>query len=213
MSPEGSATVVAGPRCEAPSDGGRIGRHAHRALRTRATTWGVVGGALLLAVYFGILTAANSTEHAMDELVRLWYWMLPLVLGFSAQIGLFAYARAATREDQGVHSRGVVASGSTSTLSMMACCAHHLTDVMPVVGLAGAATVLAAYQGLFLLLGVLSNLVGLVYVLGLLRRHGLFPADRSWLSTTLRLPFDRLLIPVAGISALVFLATLLQAVL
>lgn len=81
---------------------------------------------------------------------------------------------------------------------MIACCAHHLTDVLPVVGLAGAAMFLAAYQSLFLLLGVLSNLVGTVYLLGLIRRHGLFPRDASLLSRSVRWPVDRALPYVLG---------------
>ena len=80
----------------------------------------------------------------------------------------------------------MVASGGASTVSMVACCAHHLTEVLPVLGFAGAATVLATYQSVFLLAGVLANLGGLVYVLGLLRRRGLFPARTSVLSFALR---------------------------
>lgn len=191
--------------------GGRVPWPAHRAVRRRALAWGVLGGVLLVGVYFGVLTVANSAGHALDELGRLWYWMLPLVLGFAAQIGLFAYAREATRDKHDIHTRGVVTSGSASTLSMAACCAHHLTDVLPLVGLAGAATVLAAYQGLFLLLGVLSNLVGLVYVLGMLRRHGLYPHRPSALSSLLRWPFDRMVTPTLGVSGLVFTGVLVAA--
>lgn len=201
-----------GTVCQTTEHAGRIDGPAHRGLRLRAVAWGVAAGVSLLAVYFGILTATNSVDHAVDELRRLWYWMLPLVLGFSFQVGLFAYARGATRGAHGVHARGVVASGGTSTLSMVACCAHHVADILPVLGLAGAATVLAMYQGLFLLLGVLSNVVGLVYVLGLLRRHGLFPSHRSWLSSALRWRFDRVLLPVAAISTLIFVAAVLAVV-
>lgn len=197
--------------CEASVDGGRIDRDTHLGLRPGAVTWAVLAGGFLLAIYFGILTVANSAEHALDELVRLWYWMVPLVLGFALQIGLFAYARGATRKGE-VHAHGVAASGGASTLSMVACCAHHVADVAPLVGIAGAAAVLASYQGLFLLLGVLSNLVGLVYILGLLRRHGLYPSEATWLSRTLRWPFDRMVGPVASVSVLVFAAALARAV-
>lgn len=111
-----------------------------------------------------------------------------------------------------MHTRGVAASGGTSTLSMVACCAHHLTDVLPLVGLAGAAVVLAQYQGLFLLLGVLSNLVGLVYMLGLLHKHGSYPGGRSVLSVFCAWPLHRALPGVAVFSGLVFLASVVVAV-
>lgn len=38
---------------------------------------------------------------------------------------------------------GVAASTATSGVAMLACCAHHLAEVLPVVGLSGAALFLA----------------------------------------------------------------------
>lgn len=150
---------------------GRVDWAHHRALRARAVGWGALAGALVVGVYVGTLAVANSLEHLREDVLRLWPWMAPLVVGFSTQVGLFAYARSGLCGGRSTpHARGVVASGGASTASMVACCAHHLTDVLPVVGFAGAATLLATYQSAFLLLGVLSNFVGLVYVLGLATR-------------------------------------------
>jgi hypothetical protein len=174
--------------------------------------WGVSGGAGLVAVYVGVLALANSTEHALGEFRRLWYWMVPLIMGFALQIGLFGYARTATRGGTMAPAHGVVVSGGTSTLSMVACCAHHLTDVLPLIGLAGAALFLTSYQTLFLLLGLLSNIVGLVYMLGVLHRHRLFPEKRGLLSRTMRGPVERAFLPVATASALIFLAAIVWTV-
>lgn len=191
---------------------GRIGWQLHRHLRARAAGWGVAAGAFLALVYLGVLALANSLDHAFDEFRRLWYWMVPLVAGFSLQVGLFVYARRATRGGSTAHARGVVASGSASTLSMVACCAHHLADVLPLIGLAGAAVVLATYQDVFLLLGILSNVVGLVYVLGLLRKHGLFPERGGALSLSLRWPVDRALLPTAAVCTIIFVIALVAAI-
>jgi hypothetical protein len=183
----------------------------HLGLRRRGLAWGSAAGIVLIAVYVGTLGLANSFPHVFDELSRLWFWMAPLVLGFSIQVGLFAYARRAARaKDSAAHAHAVVASGGASTVSMVACCAHHLTDVLPVVGLAGAVSVLATYQSVFLLTGVLANLVGLVYVLGLLRRHRLFPERASLLSRLMRLPFDRALIPAVVLAVVVFVAVVVK---
>ncbi|HLD62444.1 MAG TPA: hypothetical protein VI875_01095, partial [Candidatus Norongarragalinales archaeon] len=57
-----------------------------------------------------------------------------------------------------------------STGAMVACCAHHFTDVLPFLGLAALATVLARYQELFLLVGVLSNAVGIIMMLGVFKK-------------------------------------------
>lgn len=184
----------------------------HRELRWRGGAWGAAAGTVLIGVYVATVGLANSFSHVFEEIGRLWYWMLPLVLGFSVQVGLFVYARRGARaRDKAARPHAVIASGSASTVSMVACCAHHLTDVLPVVGLAGAVSVLATYQSVFLLLGVLSNLVGLVYVLGLLRRHRLSPARSSLLSHMMRVPFDRALIPVATVAAAIFIIALLRA--
>jgi hypothetical protein len=195
-----------------PAKTGRVDWSLHRTLRKRGVLFGAVAGFALVGIYVAILGLANSFDHVLEEVGRLWYWMLPLVLGFSAQVGLFAYARGAARASHAsAHARGVVASGSASTVSMVACCAHHLTDVLPVVGFAGAAAVLATYQSLFLLLGVLSNLVGLVYLLGMLRRHGSYPVRAGILSSLLRWPIDRALVPAVVVAAAVFAAALLKS--
>jgi len=196
---------------EAARARGKIGWEDHRRLRRLGARWGLVAAALLVLVYLGVLALANSLEHAVDEFLRLWPWMTALILGFSLQVGLFAYARAATRGAHRARAGGVAASGGTSTVSMIACCAHHLTDVLPAIGLAGASVFLATYQSLFLLLGVLSNAVGLTYVLGLFRKHGLFPDRPSVLSATAGWPLDHALPVVLGLCTIIFLAAVALA--
>jgi hypothetical protein len=94
---------------------------------------------------------------------------------------------------------------------MVACCAHHLADVLPLIGFAGAALFLADYQTLFLLLGLLSNIVGIVYMLGTLHRHRLFPETRGLLAVFMHWPVERTFIPTAVISAVVFVAAVIAA--
>lgn len=193
-----AAESAAGPT------GGRIPWALHRRLRRRGLLWAVGAGVGLLLVYVTTLALANSLAHALDEFVFLWPWMTALVVGFAAQVGLFAYARGATRGETG-RAGGVMASGGASTLSMVACCAHHLTDVLPLVGMAGAAMFLATYQWVFLLVGVLSNIVGLIYVLGMIRRHGLYPDHRSILALAVAWPVDRA-VPHALVGSVIVLA-------
>jgi len=193
-----------------PFETGRIEWALHERLRQHAILWACGAGSALIAVYLIVLALTNSLEHATTEFLRLKYWMTAIVLGFGLQVGLFAYARAAAH-GHAIHARGVAAAGSTSTAAMIACCAHHLTDVLPFIGLTGAALFLSAYQTLFLLLGVLSNAVGVVYVLGIVRRHRLFPERRSVLSLVVRGPVDRALYPVAVASAVLFIGAVIFA--
>jgi len=53
---------------------------------------------------------------------------------------------------------------------MLACCAHHLVDLAPIVGLTGAATFLASYRIPFMIAGITLNAVGVT--IGLRRLHG-----------------------------------------
>jgi hypothetical protein len=189
---------------------GRIAWSLHRELRRRAVAWAIGAALFMLGIYVGVLALANSLEHAFAEFSRLWMWMTPLLLGFSIQVGLFAYAHRATRG--AARSRGVVASGGASTLSMVACCAHHLTDVLPLIGLAGVGLFFTSYQSLFLLLGVLSNFVGLVYMLGILRKHGLFPQETGILSIGASWPVERAFPYVLLLSAAILVVALIVTV-
>ncbi len=60
------------------------------------------------------------------------------------------------------------AGGTTSTLAMVACCAHHVTDVLPILGLTAAATFLAQYRTAFMIVGLGTTLLGIVYMLRIL---------------------------------------------
>jgi hypothetical protein len=53
---------------------------------------------------------------------------------------------------------------------MVACCAHHVTDVLPILGLTAVATFLAGYQTLFMLVGLGNTLVGIAVMLAILVR-------------------------------------------
>lgn len=118
---------------------GRVAWDQHVILRRRALFGGALAGLALVMVYVAVLGLANSLQHVAGEFLRLWFWIVPLVLGFAAQIGLFVYARRATKGRSGLPTSGVVGSGVANTVSMLACCAHHLVDVLPLIGLTGSA--------------------------------------------------------------------------
>jgi len=186
--------------------GGRIAWDEHVTLRRRALLGGALAGLALIAVYVAVLGFANSLQHVASEFLRLWFWIVPLVLGFAAQIALFVYARGATKGRGGLPKGGVVGSSVANTVSMLACCAHHLVDVLPLIGLTGAALILARYQSVFLVLGVTSSIASLTYFMSLIKRHRLFPERSSALSVVLRPPVERAL-PVVLVFCAGWLAT------
>ena len=133
---------------------------------------GVLGGAFLLSVFFGLMLLTNPLSVAVMEFKRLWVWIALLVTGFSIQVYLYAFLKKYILEAAVLNAAtaGVAASGGMSGGAMVACCAHHFTDVLPFLGFAAAAAFLSRYQELFLLVGVLSNVIGIVMMLGVFKR-------------------------------------------
>jgi hypothetical protein len=135
--------------------------------------FGFAGGTVLLLLYFGLLTALNSFEHALTQFNEMWYWIMALAAGFGIQIGLYSYVRTKIKQKSANAGKSVAAAGSVSGTSMVLCCLHHVTDVIPILGLSAAAIFLAQYQALFLFLGVLSNIVGIAMMLEIIQKHQL----------------------------------------
>ena len=134
----------------------------------RPVTFGLLAVLGLLAFYLGIITLAQGWEHALEQFADDRNFIGAIALGFGTQVGLFTYLR-------GLHAHaaagGVAASTGTSATAMLACCAHHLADILPIVGLSGAAIFLNAYKTPLLWLGILMNLIGIVYLLYKVRQQ------------------------------------------
>jgi len=134
----------------------------------RPIVFGLLAVLGLLAFYLGIITLAQGWGHALEQLADDRWFVDAIALGFGTQVGLFAYLR-------GLHAHaaagGVAASTGMSATAMLACCAHHLADIMPIVGLSGAAIFLDAYKTPLLWLGILMNLIGIVYLLLKIRQQ------------------------------------------
>ena len=127
----------------------------------------IVAGALafsaLLAVYFGVLTLVSGWSFTVSQFREFRYYVLPLGAGFGAQIGLYVYLKQLALNHE--HCRSVVAaSGTTSTAAMMACCTHYLANILPVIGAAGAVTLVAQYQVELFWIGLAFNAAGLTYI-------------------------------------------------
>lgn len=127
---------------------------------------GALAALVLPAFYLALLTWLNGFGHALRQIAELAGWMALLSVGLGLQAQLYFRLRRLHRE---ANSGAVAAAGGASAFSMAACCAHHVSDVLPAFGLAAAASFLSYYQDSFLLLGVLSNVGGLWYMLSCYR--------------------------------------------
>lgn len=134
----------------------------------RPLLFGLLAALGLLAFYLGIITLAQGWGHALQQLADDRWYVSAIIAGFGTQVGLYTYLR-------GMHTHamagGVAASTGTSAVAMLACCAHHLTDVFAIVGLSGAAIFLNAYKTPLLWLGIVMNLFGVAYLLWKIRQQ------------------------------------------
>lgn len=139
---------------------------------------GLIGGLILLFLYFVILTIANSFDHAIEQFIGMWYLILPLIVGFGVQVGLYSHIRKAfCAGKMSGSTRTIVTTGGLSTTSMIACCIHHVIDVLPVIGFSALAIFLNEYQLVFMILGILSNLVGITMMMTIIQRNGLYSEE------------------------------------
>ena len=124
---------------------------------------GIFAFGALLSVYFGVLTLVSGWSFTASQFGEYWYYLLPLGAGFGAQISLYTYLKQLALRHE--HCRNVVAaSGTTSTAAMIACCAHYLTNILPVIGVAGAVTLITQYQIELFWIGLAFNAAGLIYI-------------------------------------------------
>jgi hypothetical protein len=149
---------------------------------------GLAGAALLTGLYLGLVSWAESFQHAVEYLWQDRWIALPIILGFGVQMALYVilkmrlFVPAASVGPSGVMTG---ASGATSTIAMAACCAHHVTDVLPILGLTAAATFLAEYRTAFMLAGLGTTVVGIAVMLGFLFKERRKAIQISSLTTVL----------------------------
>ena len=138
---------------------------------TRPIIFGFLASSLLVAFYLGLVTAAQGFEHAAELLLEDWYFVVAIVVGFGVQVGLFVHLRTISRRRSTRSATALTGVGTgTSSVSMVACCAHHLADILPLIGVSGAALFLNDYRQPLMLLGIATNLAGIAIMVQLIRR-------------------------------------------
>lgn len=149
-------------------------RSARGSIRGAARRWpstavGVAAsGAMTLVYVVVVLGASRSVGHLADQVGADWYLLLPIVAGFGVQVGLLVELRRRQRLHREVIATGAAGAGA-STVGMVACCAHHLADLLPLAGATAAATFLYDFRLRFMLAGVGLNAIAIVVALRRLR--------------------------------------------
>ncbi len=131
-----------------------------RSSLTKPFFFGLLATLILLSVYFGIVTLVSGWKFTLRQFDQYWYFVVSLAVGFGVQVGLFTYLKTLQKSSRGV----VTVSGTTTTISMLSCCSHYVANLVPLLGVAGALTLIGQYQIELFWVGLVANLLGIIYM-------------------------------------------------
>jgi len=134
---------------------------------------GLVAAGLLVWLYLGLVTWAQDFTHARELAWDDRYLVGAIAFGFGLQAALYTHLRLAIHGRLSRSSTATAVSGTgTSTVAMVACCAHHVAEALPVLGLSGAAAFLNDYRLAFMTVGLGMNAIGVAFMLRLVLHEG-----------------------------------------
>ena len=134
-------------------------------IRNRIIINSIIAILIVIAVNFLVLYFLNFPSMALFQIKKYLYLLIPLVLGFGVQIGLYTYLKHLNA----VCSITTMAGGGISSISMILCCSHYLVNILPFISISFA-SFLTKYTFYILLFGVLSNIFGIFYVLNKIKK-------------------------------------------
>lgn len=139
-----------------------------RAASLNPTSYGMLAFGLLLGFYFATLTLVSGWSFTWDQFSDFWYFLVPLGAGFGLQVALYVRLRrlVLSSNDSGTV---MAASGTTSSVAMVSCCAHYLVNLAPVLGATGLVTFATQYQLEFFWVGLAFNVAGIAFIANKLR--------------------------------------------
>ncbi len=100
----------------------------------------------------------------------IFVYLVPLAVGI--QMGLFKHHKNLSAE-RGLCSsdKAGIFGSATSSISMIFCCLHHITDFLPTIGfLFATVTFLTAYKDIFISVGLLVNLAAIIMTIRKIRK-------------------------------------------
>jgi hypothetical protein len=122
----------------------------------------------ILVILFNISVASlaeGSIEKGYHVFLTngIFVYLIPLAVGI--QMGLFRYHRNITTGKIGGSEKMGMAGSATSSLTMVACCLHHVSDLLPAVGfILATSSFLIQYKDAIITIGLLANMIGSAYI-------------------------------------------------
>ena len=133
----------------------------------------VAGATIMAGIYLGLLSWLAGWDYAAYQFSRDRTYVVPIVIAFGVQSALYTVLRFGLYGPLRAARKGGImmgTSGGTSATAMVACCLHHATNLLPILGISAATAFLARYQRPFMQVGLLMNLAGIVIMLHFLQR-------------------------------------------
>ncbi len=122
----------------------------------------------ILVVLFNISIASlaeGSFEQGYQVFLSNGIFIYLIPLAVSVQMGLFRYHRNITTGNIAGSEKMGIAGSATSSLTMVACCLHHVSDILPSIGLIlAASSFLIQYKNAIIIIGLLANVAGSIYI-------------------------------------------------
>ncbi len=122
----------------------------------------------ILVVIFNI-SIASLAEGSLQKGYQvflsngIFVYLIPLAVGI--QMGLFRYHRNITTANLAGSEKMGMAGSATSSLTMVACCLHHVSDILPSIGfILAASSFLIQYQDAIIIIGLIANVAGSIYI-------------------------------------------------
>lgn len=139
-------------------------------MNSKAFISGFIGGTIGLSAFYYLLLffVTKDPLHPLTQFTSLQPWMSLLIIGFGIQVGLYKLMKSGFRLSLSQQKDGRIMARSSTAISagaMVVCCAHHLVEILPVIGLSAFALFLSDYQQELLIVGVVSNLIGIVMMI------------------------------------------------
>lgn len=143
----------------------------------RPLIYGSAAALLMIGFYLGLITLTSDWYNAKAQFNDYRWWVISLAVGLGVQVSLFTRMRQAmaTAHLKDAAS-GMAASGGMSGVAMALCCSHFLAGLLPLIGLPFLSTAiagLARHQTQFFLVGLISNILAMAYMVWMMSRKGL----------------------------------------
>ncbi|HMB45632.1 MAG TPA: hypothetical protein VKL21_07405 [Candidatus Methanoperedens sp.] len=128
--------------------------------------FGASAGMLLVLFNISIASLAEgSFEKGYQVFLTNGIFVYLIPLAVSVQMVLFRYHRNITTGNIAGSEKMGMAGSATSSLTMVACCLHHVSDILPSIGLIlAASSFLIQYKDAIIIIGLLANVAGSIYI-------------------------------------------------